>query len=308
MTGVGPSAASRRDPARTGPLRSFDDAIVHGTRPCDRPEGARGDVGSSRSGPCRDPGPPPSESSATSPRSSGTRPCAGGSSPTSPRAADAGLLDRRRRRNARRDRAGRSRGPAARRARQTPGARMRELIDDLTDLSLIESGSSCCPGERRSHGARRGDRRGAARGSPEPGRLDPDRKRGRYRGRRRPAEARADSAEPPGQRRQVLAPRRHGWHRVGHGGGGLPSIVVEDEGPGIPAAEQDRIFQRFYQVESSRARRSAPGDGPRPRDREAPRAAPRRRGHGDERARQRQRISRDVSRRPLARDASGREA
>ena len=41
---------------------------------------------------------------------------------------------------------------------------------------------------------------------------------------------------------------------------GRPSIVVEDEGPGIPAAEQDRIFQRFYQVDRSRSK-VRPGTG-----------------------------------------------
>ena len=41
---------------------------------------------------------------------------------------------------------------------------------------------------------------------------------------------------------------------------GRPSIVVEDEGPGIPAGEQDRIFQRFYQVDRSRSK-VRPGTG-----------------------------------------------
>ena len=37
-------------------------------------------------------------------------------------------------------------------------------------------------------------------------------------------------------------------------------MVVEDSGPGIPAAEQDRIFQRFYQVDRSRSK-VRPGTG-----------------------------------------------
>jgi signal transduction histidine kinase len=41
---------------------------------------------------------------------------------------------------------------------------------------------------------------------------------------------------------------------------GRPSMVVEDSGPGIPAAEQDRIFQRFYQVDRSRSK-VRPGTG-----------------------------------------------
>ena len=39
-----------------------------------------------------------------------------------------------------------------------------------------------------------------------------------------------------------------------------PWVVVEDDGPGIPAAEQDRIFQRFYQVDRSRSK-VRPGTG-----------------------------------------------
>jgi two-component system OmpR family sensor kinase len=38
---------------------------------------------------------------------------------------------------------------------------------------------------------------------------------------------------------------------------GLAVCSVTDNGPGIPAAELDRIFERFYQVDKSRARRGA---------------------------------------------------
>ena len=41
---------------------------------------------------------------------------------------------------------------------------------------------------------------------------------------------------------------------------GRPGFSVTDQGPGIPKAERDKIFQRFYQVDRSRSK-ARPGSG-----------------------------------------------
>lgn len=51
---------------------------------------------------------------------------------------------------------------------------------------------------------------------------------------------------PPGAAAQVRVSRRDGWAR----------LEVADEGPGIDPAERDRVFERFFRSDPSRARRS----------------------------------------------------
>jgi len=46
-----------------------------------------------------------------------------------------------------------------------------------------------------------------------------------------------------------------GWSAEMDGGGWL-RFVVEDDGPGIPSAQRERIFDRFYRTDSARDRAS----------------------------------------------------
>jgi two-component system phosphate regulon sensor histidine kinase PhoR len=114
--------------------------------------------------------------------------------------------------------------------------RMRELIDDLTDLSLIESGSVVLVPETVELRALAAETAEELRATAQS----------------RDVSIRVESPEGiavEGDRRIVVGQAEN-----------RPWVVVEDDGPGIPAAEQDRIFQRFYQVDRSRSK-VRPGTG-----------------------------------------------
>jgi two-component system phosphate regulon sensor histidine kinase PhoR len=138
--------------------------------------------------------------------------------------------------------------------------RMRELIDDLMDLAQIESGA--VPLEREEiplHellcevaedlGAAARERRVDVRviGDPSVTAVGDRRRIGQL------ARNLLDNAikfSPEGAPVVVRT-----WQQAGRSG-----FSVEDLGPGIPKAERDKIFQRFYQVDRSRSK-VRPGSG-----------------------------------------------
>ncbi|HEY7574779.1 MAG TPA: ATP-binding protein, partial [Thermoanaerobaculia bacterium] len=138
--------------------------------------------------------------------------------------------------------------------------RMRELIDDLMDLAQIESGAVELRKEEfsLSHLLREiaSDLSTAA-------------------GRRSISIALLADGEIPveADRRRLTQiirnlldnaikfSREGGVVRLGAGRNGREVFfAIEDEGPGIPRAEQEKIFQRFYQVDRSRSK-ARPGTG-----------------------------------------------
>jgi two-component system, OmpR family, phosphate regulon sensor histidine kinase PhoR len=138
--------------------------------------------------------------------------------------------------------------------------RMRELIEDLTDLSLIESGAvalqreavnlrtlACETAEEFRAAARARDVSIHAEADDDVA-VEGDRRRiGQI---LRNLLDNAVKFSPPGGTVTVRVERS----------GERPALVVEDEGPGIAQPEQDRIFQRFYQVDRSRSK-ARPGTG-----------------------------------------------
>jgi two-component system phosphate regulon sensor histidine kinase PhoR len=138
--------------------------------------------------------------------------------------------------------------------------RMRELIDDLMDLAQIESGA--VPLEREQIPLKEllaetaEDLEAPAREKKVEVRVTGDADVSALGDRRRLGQLarnlldNAIKFSPEGAPVVVRV-----WRQ-----GGRPGFSVEDLGPGIPKAERDKIFQRFYQVDRSRSKQR-PGSG-----------------------------------------------
>ncbi len=143
---------------------------------------------------------------------------------------------------------------------QRQSDRMRELIDDLMDLAQIESGA--VPLEREevrlrelltevvedleSPALEKGVRVSVA-GDPDVSVIGDHRRLGQL---TRNLIDNAIKFSPSGAPIAIQVFRDSG----------RPGFSVADRGPGIPRAERDRIFQRFYQVDRSRSK-ARPGSG-----------------------------------------------
>ncbi|MBC8646952.1 MAG: HAMP domain-containing protein, partial [Thermoanaerobaculia bacterium] len=137
---------------------------------------------------------------------------------------------------------------------------MRELIDDLMDLAQIESGSD--PLERQpvplvsllrevaqelEPAAREKELRLEILGDEGTSVLGDRRRLGQV------ARNLLDNAIK-------FSPPRSVIELEARANGGSAAFSVTDHGPGIPRAERDKIFQRFYQIDRSRSKKR-PGSG-----------------------------------------------
>ena len=261
-----PSTIASRRPSRTGETDRRG--------PCGCPTTASG---RSPSCPFRTAtGRRPSACCATCRGSRGPNRCGGRSSATS--RTSCGRRSRRSRPRRRRSPRARRTGP--RRAEllgliRRQSDRMRELIDDLMDLAQIESGA--VPLEREEIPLLEllaevaEDLEPAARAHQVEVRVVGDASVAAVGDRRRLGQLARNLIDNAIKFSPERAPV---VVRVGRQAG-RAGFSVEDLGPGIPKAERDKIFQRFYQVDRSRSK-VRPGLGTGAGDRQAHRAAPRR--------------------------------
>jgi two-component system phosphate regulon sensor histidine kinase PhoR len=139
-------------------------------------------------------------------------------------------------------------------------ARMRELIDDLMDLAQIESGSIEIEPEDVAlvplleEVASDLEAVAAARGVHLI--VDGDASVAVHGDRRRLGQIARNLMDNAVKFSPEGSPVSVHVERNGSG----PAFSVSDEGPGIPKAERDKIFQRFYQIDRSRSK-ERPGTG-----------------------------------------------
>lgn len=129
--------------------------------------------------------------------------------------------------------------------------RMRELVDDLLELALAESG-------KRAHRPEAISVTDIAREVWEAVATEPE--RGTLEITDEGVRAYADLDAVRLILRNLLDnARRYGGHDgrvrlIAKPQGGIVRIAVTDEGPGIPSAHLNRVFERFYRVDPARAR------------------------------------------------------
>ena len=133
--------------------------------------------------------------------------------------------------------------------------RLAALVQEIVDLSRLQVADSAARAGARRHrpGRRRGRRPGAGRRPTASGSS---------------LDVVAASDGPVYGDHDLLAPPCATWSttrsryseegtRIGIGArrdGDLVEIAVADQGVGIPAAEQERVFERFYRVDPARSR------------------------------------------------------
>ncbi len=136
--------------------------------------------------------------------------------------------------------------------------RLGELVTDLLDLlprrEVARSPLQLKPVRRRGVPARCCRAHTPGRGHRRPTRS--------HRGAGRPGATASGGGEPGGQRHPAQPARRAGARAMPAPARGL-QLDVLDDGPGIPAAERERVFQRFTRGRHLRWRhRPGPGDRP----------------------------------------------